>query len=64
MLNSSTQTSLQHATGEELLMLAILAPSNLKPNIDRELDRRALADVVTSHAVLHGPFTEMPEYAA
>ena len=65
MLNSSTQTLLRHASGEELLLLAVLGPSYLKPKIDRELDRRALTDVVTSHAVLPNPFfTATSGYAA
>ncbi len=34
---------LQRATAEMLLALAILGPRRLKPRIDRELDRRAVA---------------------
>lgn len=64
MLNTSTQTPLCHASGEELLLLAILGPSHLKPKIDRELDRRALADFVTSHTILPDAFTTMSGHAA
>ncbi len=64
MLNSSTRKSLRQASGEELLLLAILGPSNMKPKIDRELDRRALADVVTHSAILPAAFVPTAGHAA
>ena len=41
--NTMKGTDLRRASGEELLMLAVFGTPSLKPKIDDELDRRALA---------------------
>jgi hypothetical protein len=37
------RSDLRQADGGELLLMAVFGPADLKPRIDRELDRRALA---------------------
>ena len=64
MLNYTTQKSLRHASGEELLLLAVLGPAHMKPKIDKELDRRAMSDNLADGAALADPFTKPPVYAA
>ena len=60
MLTTNHTQNLRKASGEELLLLAILGSPKLKARIDRELDRRAMADTVapqTMMPVMHTAFT-------
>ncbi len=60
MFNTQTTQNLRHASGEQLLMLAVFGPQTLKSKIDRELDRRALADslgIQITMPVMHPVFT-------
>lgn len=52
MFTSNHTLNLRHASGEELLLLAILGNQNLKASIDRELDRRAMVDSVGPQAMM------------
>jgi len=45
MLTLNGTKSIQQLSGEELLIQAIFGNSNVKERIDRELDRRATADI-------------------
>jgi hypothetical protein len=64
MLNLTTQISLRQATGEELLMLAIFGSEDLKPQIDNELDRRAMTGVAGGRGVVPNPVAMFSGYAA
>ena len=46
-LNAPIGQSLRQLSGEQLLLLAVLGSGSLKPKIDRELDRRAVACAAT-----------------
>ena len=48
MPHIKTPSSLRRASSEELLMLVLFGPTDLKPQIDIELDRRALAGVCSA----------------
>jgi hypothetical protein len=41
--HSTLGQDIRHASGEELLLLAVFGSPKLKTRIDRELDRRAVA---------------------
>jgi hypothetical protein len=64
ILNTTTSQNLQHTSGEELLLLAVLGPANLKPQIDHELDRRALVCAASSRSIVPNPFTALTGHAA
>lgn len=42
MLNRNQSQHIRRASGEELLLLAVLGSEDTKGRIDRELDRRAI----------------------
>ncbi len=50
-ISTTNRRDLSRESGEKLLLLAILGPSTLKPQIDQELDRRALRDTVHSISI-------------
>jgi hypothetical protein len=56
--------NLRQASGEELLLLAVLGPSSLKPRIDQELDRRALAGITGGVNVMIRPISMISGRAA
>jgi hypothetical protein len=45
--------SLRAASGEQLLLLAVLSQGRIKPRIDRELDRRSVQQRVNRHIGRH-----------
>lgn len=60
----TTPKPLTLASGEELLLLAVLGPSYLKPQIDRELDRRALTGIAGGRGVAPHPTSMLSGHAA
>ncbi len=62
--NPTNRQDLRRASGEELLLLAVLGPSSLKPQIDRELDRRALSDTLNSISIAASMTAGQEAYAA
>jgi hypothetical protein len=64
MFNTTKGQNLRRASGEELLLLAVLGPSSLKPQIDQELDRRALTGITDGMNVMIRPISMMPGRAA
>jgi len=49
--------NIQHASGEQLLLLAVFGTDRLRQRINRELDRRArlTRDVSRHRPAMHGP---------
>jgi len=62
--NTTKGQKLRQASGEELLMLAIFGPADLKPRIDNELDRRALASTARGMEFTAYTATSQSGYAA
>jgi len=56
--------NLRQASGEELLLLAVLGSANLKPQIDNELDRRARAGTAGGRGVVPHPAAIYAGHAA
>ncbi len=52
---NNNRKNLRKASGEELLLLAVLGDSNLKPQIDQELDRRARISAAGGRGVVPHP---------
>ena len=63
ILKPTRTQNLRKASGEELLMLAVFGRPQLKSQIDRELDRRAMSDIAGGQGVVPHPVM-MQGYAA
>ena len=55
ILNNTNGQNLCRASGEELLLLAVLGSPQMKMKIDRELDRRARMDIAGGRGVVPHP---------
>ncbi len=64
LLNINSGQNLRQASGEELLLLAVLGNSHIKPQIDRELDRRARTGVAGGQGVVPHPAPIFSGHAA
>ena len=64
ILNNNTGQNLRQASGEELLLLAVLGNAHLKPLIDSELDRRARTGIAGGQGVVPHPAPVFSGYAA
>ncbi len=63
ILNNTNGQNLRQASGEELLLLAVLGHAHLKPQIDSELDRRARTGVAGGRGVVPHPTPIYSGYA-
>ncbi len=60
MLTTNHTQNLKKLSGEQLLLMAVFGSRQTRGGIDRELDRRALADTLgtqTTMPVMHPAFT-------
>jgi hypothetical protein len=46
MLSTNHGQNIRQSSGEQLLLLAVLGPKDMRGRINRELDRRAVMDTV------------------
>lgn len=64
ILKTNSGQNLRHVSGEELLLLAVLGHSHLKPQIDNELDRRARTGIAGGRGVVPHPVSIFSGHAA
>jgi hypothetical protein len=63
LTTTSHRPNLRKASGEQLLLLAVFGPKNLKQKIDDELDRRALSVAAGGTGVVPHPATMFSSYS-